>query len=134
MKSAPDFSVVPIDNQAKSVTLADFKGKVVLLDFWATWCGPCRQAIPDLDRLWQDYHAKGLEIVSISQEDRDQVLKFHTASGAAYPVFVDTTGDANRAYGIEVLPTFVLIKNGKILWQDTGYPLPLAEKVQDALN
>lgn len=118
---AKDFQIVPLDDQAKTVSLKDFKGKVVLLDFWATWCGPCKEAMPEVQALWDKYHSKGFEVASISAEDRQTVLAFHKTIDYTYPVYLDPNGLAAVDYKADQIPTFVLIKDGKIVWQDKGY-------------
>src|SRR5579862_3926860 len=119
--AALDFKVTPLDDQAKSVTLADFKGKTVMLDFWATWCGPCKAAMPEVQQVWEKYHSKGLEIVAISQEERAPVLAFHQASRLTYPVYLDRDGSANMTYAVEAIPRFVLIRDGRVLWSQQGF-------------
>jgi thiol-disulfide isomerase/thioredoxin len=135
-KAAPDFKVIPLSDQARTVTLADFKGKVVLMDFWATWCGPCREAMPEVDKIWQRYHDKGVEVVAISNEKREDVLKFHQNESYKYPIYLDKDESANFAYGVEGFPTFKIIKNGKIVWESPGYGAPgeLTDAVENALR
>jgi cytochrome c biogenesis protein CcmG/thiol:disulfide interchange protein DsbE len=134
--SAKDFSVVPLDDQAKKVTLADFKGKTVLLDFWATWCGPCRDSMPEIQAMWDKYHSKGLEVVSISNEDRATLLAFHKSSPFTYPVYLDSTNKVSEAYAVEGIPRFILIKGGKIVWQQEGFDQPgdISSAVEREMN
>lgn len=119
--SAKDFKLVPLDDQAKTVTLADFKGKTVLIDFWATWCGPCNAAMPEVQEVWDKFHSKGLEVVAITHEERDLVLAFHRAKGYTYPVYLASGTAAEEAYGVEGIPKFVLIQDGRIVWEQVGY-------------
>ncbi|HVT13379.1 MAG TPA: TlpA disulfide reductase family protein [Fimbriimonadaceae bacterium] len=133
--AAHDFKVVPLDDQAKTVSLADFKGKTVLLDFWATWCGPCNAAMPEVQMLWDKYRDKGLEVVAITHEDRQTVLAFHKAKGYTYPVYLESDAKADEAYGVDGIPKFVLIRNGRIIWQSDGYDrMGDLQPVADALN
>jgi peroxiredoxin len=118
---AKDFALVPLDDQAKSVKLADFKGKTVLLDFWATYCGPCKDSMPEIQAMWDKYHSKGFEVASISAEPRELVLAFHKATGFSFPVYLDPSARANDAYGVSSIPQYVLIRDGAIIWQQTGY-------------
>ena len=120
---AKDFNLIPLDDQARSVSLADFKGKTVLLDFWATWCGPCNKAMPEVQSVWNKYHSQGLEVVSISRENRDLLVAFHNAEPYTYPVYVDPEGKASDDYQVQQIPRFILIKDGKIVWdsEDAGY-------------
>lgn len=118
---AKDFKLVPLDDQARTVSLADFKGKTVLLDFWATWCGPCNAAMPEVQEVWDKYHSKGLEVVAITHEERDLVLAFHRDKGYTYPVYLASSDAAETAYGVDGIPKFVLIQDGRIVWEQVGY-------------
>jgi cytochrome c biogenesis protein CcmG, thiol:disulfide interchange protein DsbE len=119
--AAKDFSVVPLDDPAKTVRLSDFKGKTVLLDFWATWCGPCRQSMPEIESVWSKYHSKGFEVLSISSESRDAVYEFHKANPFTYPIYLDPGSKVSESYGVEGIPRFILIRDGKILWDQPGF-------------
>ncbi|MFA3782259.1 peroxiredoxin family protein [Melioribacteraceae bacterium 4301-Me] len=114
--NAPDFTLPTTDG--KTLKLSDFKGKVVIIDFWATWCPPCRKGIPDLIELKKKFGKKGLEIigVSVDQDTKDQVVPFIKQYGINYPV-VYGNNNVYRAYGgIEAIPTtFVIDKTGKIV-------------------
>jgi thiol-disulfide isomerase/thioredoxin len=134
-KPAPDFQVIPVDDQAKSVKLTDFKDKVVLLDFWATWCGPCRDAMPGIQALWDKYKDKGFTVMSISDEDHVRVLSFHRGTPFDFPVYTDPTKASQRAYRVDSLPTFAIVKQGKIVWDSVGYNADeLREAVEKALQ
>jgi cytochrome c biogenesis protein CcmG, thiol:disulfide interchange protein DsbE len=119
--SAKDFSLVPLEDPAKTVTLADFKGKTVLLDFWATWCGPCHKSMPEIQEMWTKYHDKGFEVVSISDESRNVVLEFHKSNPYTYPVYLDSGSTMSRAYGVEGIPRFILMRDGQVLWDQPGF-------------
>src|SRR5215471_17519267 len=83
--AAPDFSLTDIDG--KKLNLADFKGKVVLLDFWATWCTPCREEIPHFVELQKQYGPQGLQVIGISMDDDGKpVKKFYEEFKMNYPV------------------------------------------------
>jgi thiol-disulfide isomerase/thioredoxin len=110
-----------LEDPAKTVTLADFKGKTVLLDFWATWCAPCRESMPEIQEVWNKYHEKGFEVISISNESRDVVFQFHKANSYSYPVYLDTTSSVSDSYGVEGIPQFFLIRDGRVLWDKTGF-------------
>lgn len=116
IEPAKDFRLVPLQNPAGSVSLADFKGKTVLLDFWATWCGPCREMMPEVQSVWQTYHTKGLEVLAITDEKRERVFSFHEGMPYTYPIYLDPESKANEAYRVQAIPKFVLIRDGKILW------------------
>ncbi|HEY5039501.1 MAG TPA: TlpA disulfide reductase family protein [bacterium] len=106
-------------------SLAQLKGKVVLLDFWATWCGPCRMEIPTLVKLYNDYHSKGLEVIGLSVEMNDNQPKeyfdkFIAGNQINYPVGLANMGTL-RSYGINPIPTtFFIDKSGKIALSFVG--------------
>ncbi len=107
-KAAPDFALT--DLQGRAIELSDLKGKTVLLDFWATWCGPCREDGPSLDKLYQKYGARNLAIIGISvDEERPVVQKFLSEHPHKYPIALTTENEMPRAYQIGVFPTYIAI-------------------------
>jgi len=113
-KPAPELNVVDIDGH--TVSLSSFKGKTVLLDFWTTWCPPCRADAPALDKLYKKYSAQDLMIVGISvNEDRSVVEKFLKDHPHSFPVVLTTENEMPRAYQIGAFPTYIVIdRNGAI--------------------
>lgn len=115
-KPAPAFTLTNLSGQ--TVRLSDFKGKVVLLDFWATWCAPCRMEIPDLIQLQKQYADRGFTVLGIALDDEGAAVVKPVAQklGVTYPVLVGNTQVAAAYGGIEALPTTFLIgRDGKIL-------------------
>lgn len=103
----------------REVNLADMKGKVVLVDFWATWCVPCLKTMPGLKALYADYHDKGFEVIGISLDsDKDKLEGFLEREGIAWPQYFDGKGWDNELaarYGIESIPaTFLIGPDGQI--------------------
>ncbi len=90
-------------------TLAKNKGKVVVLDFWATWCGPCRSTIPGLNALYKKYHEKGVEIIGISSENLQELLEFQASGKHSYSLFNDVSQITTHKYQAFAYPTLVLI-------------------------
>ena len=121
---APDFSLKSL--QGKTVKLSDHKGKVVMLEFWATWCPPCRAAIPGVEKLHKTYKDKGLVVLSISMDQGgwDSVRTFVKDYGMTYPVLIGTD-DAATKYQVRTIPMTVIInKDGKIVKRYIGIGSP----------
>jgi thiol-disulfide isomerase/thioredoxin len=90
-------------------SLAALKGRVVIVDFWASWCGPCRMLAPKLSTLKNRFGAQGLSVVGITSDDAEHAALFAERHGMTYASLVDTGSDTNKAYGIVGLPTVVVI-------------------------
>ena len=119
--AASDFILQDMDG--KKVDLADFKGKPVLLDFWATWCPPCRDAIPAIEKLHKTYSGKGLVVLGISldQGGWDDVKSFIAEYGITYPVLKGTEEVAAQ-YKVRTIPMLVIVdKEGKIYKRYLGF-------------
>jgi len=118
----PDFAEKDLNGQPLSVS--QFKGNVVLLDFWATWCAPCRAELPGVIEIYKKYHPQGFEIIGISLDsDREQLAAFVKQQvGMTWPQYIDGEGDTNKLatkYGIEAIPYTLLIgPDGKIIGKD----------------
>lgn len=121
--AAPEFKLT--DLQDKPVTLTEYRGKVVFLNFWATWCGPCRAEVPDLIALQKQFEDR-LQIIGLDvDDDESDVKQFVKEMGIDYPV-VMASDEVRMAYGgIPALPTsFVLDPEGRIVQKHTGYSDP----------
>lgn len=130
--SALNFQVESLEKKGEMRKLKDFKGKVVLLDFWATWCGPCREYVPHVEKLHAEYAAKGLEVVAVTNEERPIVEKFEKKWKHKYPVYLDYINSTNLAYGVSAYPTMVVIdRKGKIILAEIG---PNPEDVRAAIE
>lgn len=111
------------DVDGKTIKLADFKGKVVILDFWATWCPPCRAEIPSFVDLQTKYKDKGLQVIGISMDEGGPaVLKpFIEKNKINYPIVIGTQKTTEDYGGIEGIPTtFIINKEGKIVGKHVG--------------
>lgn len=118
-KPAPDFEFTDIRNN--KVRLSNFRGRVVLIDFMATWCRPCERQIEILKGLWSKYKDKGVVFmsISVSDRDRDRLPKFSLEHGIEW--IVGVCSEAGVKYGITAIPTLVIVdKDGKIVFKHTG--------------
>ena len=105
---AIDFNLKDLTGRPSS--LSAYKGKVVLLNFWATWCGPCRAEIPSMEQLYTELKDEGFTIVAVnSQEPLEQVSAFVDDMGMSFPVLLDSTGRVGAAYGVRAIPTTYII-------------------------
>ena len=111
-----DFTLT--DLSGKRWTLKDLKGSVVAVNFWATWCPPCRKEMPDLDALYQRFKDQGFVVLAISDEDADKVKPYIDHAKVSYPILLDPGGAVARRFEISGIPkTFVYDRDGKLVAQ-----------------
>ncbi len=118
---APDFSLP--DLQGQSHTLSAYRGKVVFLNLWATWCPPCREEMPSMDRLYRRFADAGLVMLAVSQDEgsRAGVESFVRGLGLSFPVLLDPEGRLPGRYGVTGYPeTFLIDRNGRIVEHIVG--------------
>ncbi len=102
--------------EGQSISLRSLRGKVVLINFWATWCGPCRVEMPHLEKLYQQYKTKDVVFLPISNEDPETVRKFLSQSGYTFGSLIDPDGRIQESYGVRGIPhTFLIDKSGMIV-------------------
>jgi thiol-disulfide isomerase/thioredoxin len=137
---APDVTLPRVDGSGEG-SLAALRGQVVLLDFWATWCGPCRQSMPAIERLYEAHKAEGFTVMSVNIEGpraatRARAFAARFQPPLTFPMFVDD-GAAQRLYRVSAIPHMVLIdREGKIrgVHMGTFDERELDEKLQEALH
>jgi thiol-disulfide isomerase/thioredoxin len=119
-QSLPKLSVQWLDKKPET------EGKPMIVEFWATWCPPCRSSIPHLNEIYAKYKDKGLQIVGITDEDRAKIKKFEKEVPIEYAVGLDANGKYAKPFGIKGIPHAVLVdKTGKVVWE--GHPMSLKE-------
>ncbi len=118
---AADFTLQ--DLSGKSVKLSDYKGKVILIDFWATWCPPCVASIPGIEKIHKGYKDKGLVVLAVSLDDGgwDSVKSFVAEKGISYPVLKGTE-EVSSQYQVRTIPMLLIVgKDGRITKRYLGY-------------
>jgi thiol-disulfide isomerase/thioredoxin len=118
---APDFELQSLEG--KNVKLSDFRGKAVLLNFWATWCGPCKIEMPWFVELQKEYGPKGFQIVGVAMDDAstEDIAKFAKEMGVNYPVLIGKESVGQSYGGVGVLPTTYFIdRDGKLVAREFG--------------
>jgi peroxiredoxin len=110
------FTLTAMDG--KTYTLAALKGRIVLLNFWATWCPPCRKEMPDMEKLYRKYDSKGLTVLAVSDEKRETVEGFLAKNPYSFPVLLDPEKKANSAFFIDGIPkSFIFDREGRLAAQ-----------------
>ena len=130
---APDFSLVSLDG--KTMRLSDFRGKAVLLNFWATWCGPCKIEMPWFVDFQKEYGSQGLQIVGVAMDDAstEDIAKFAKDMGVNYPILIGKEAVGDQYGGVPALPeTFLISRDGKIMDKIIG--LRGKAEIEDAIK
>jgi thiol-disulfide isomerase/thioredoxin len=120
-KPAPDFTLETLDG--KSVSLSSFRGQAVMLNFWATWCGPCKIEMPWFVELQKEYGPQGFQIVGVAMDDssKEDIQKFAQDMGINYTILVGKEAVGQAYGGVDVLPTtFFIDREGKIITREFG--------------
>lgn len=120
--AAPDFTLPDMDDEKHA--LSDFRGKVVMLNFWATWCPPCRREMPSMQRLYEKYSERGLVVLAVNQfEDPDLVFEFtgRLSLEPTFPIVFDRESRVSEQYRVKGLPTtYLLDRDGNIRYRAIG--------------
>jgi|UniRef100_A0A7C3UXI4 thiol-disulfide isomerase/thioredoxin len=119
LESSLDFTLPTLTGE--NVTLSKLKGRIILLDFWATWCPPCRLAIPELSKIYEEYKNKNLIVLGIGLDEKTSLLKAQEELKIPYPILIGSDDVAKR-YKIEAIPTLLLIdKKGQTQLRKVGF-------------
>ncbi len=118
---APPFTMTRVQGKG-SISLGDFSGRVVVLNFWASWCAPCRQEAPQLQAVWQSYQGRGVQFLGVDQQDSLSAgVAFQRQLGITYPSVFDPEGKLSTKYGLVGIPSTLIIDGrGRVLYRFLG--------------
>jgi thiol-disulfide isomerase/thioredoxin len=131
---APDFTLP--SSTGENVRLAEQRGQVVMLNFWASWCGPCRKEMPLLDEMSKRYSAACFVLYGVNvEEDNTDAKKLIKELGVSFPILYDTESKASSLYNVDAMPTTVVIdKKGEIRFVNRGYKAGDENKYRDQIR
>lgn len=120
-ESAPDFVLKSASGE--NLRLSEYRGEVVMINFWATWCGPCRQEMPLLDQLYSRYQKVGFSLLGVNiDDDSRRALQMVNELGVSFPVLFDEQKEVSKLYAVDSMPVTVLVdREGKIRHVHHGY-------------
>jgi len=130
---ATDFTLKNLDG--KEISLSDFKGKVIMLDFWATWCPPCVKAVPELITLHEKYKAEGFEVIGISMDHSvGDARSFVKDKNVPYTVLMSSS-KVEKQYGVINIPvTFLIDRSGKVVKKHLGFAPGVGEQIEKEIR
>ena len=121
LSAAPDFTLHVMNGP--NLRLQEQRGRVVMVNCWATWCGPCRQEMPQLNRLYEKYHAAGFVLLGVNvDDDTSKAAEVAGKLGVTFPVLLDTDKTVSKLYELSTMPSTVIIdRDGKVRYVHRGY-------------
>jgi thiol-disulfide isomerase/thioredoxin len=121
LSTAPDFTLK--SSSGVNLKLSELRGQVVLINFWASWCGPCRKEMPLLDQLYQQYKPLGFTVLGVNvEEDQKQAHSLLNKVPVSFPVVFDGTNSVSKLYNVIAMPTTVIVdRNGNMRYLHKGY-------------
>ena len=119
--TAPDF--VLKNSSGQNIRLRELRGHVVMINFWATWCGPCRDEMPKLEQLYRQYLGAGFTVIGVNIDDnRDNAIGLSKKLGVSFPILFDKDKQVSKLYKVDAMPSSVLIdRDGKLRYLHRGY-------------
>ena len=133
-QSAPDFALK--SSTGENMRLSEFRGDVVMINFWATWCGPCRQEMPLLDELYTRYERVGFNLLGVNiDDDSRRAMQMIEELGVNFPVLFDARKEVSKLYEVEAMPVTVLVdRDGNVRYVHHGYKPGYEEKYLDQVR
>jgi peroxiredoxin len=131
---APDFALKSATGE--NLRLSEYRGDVVMINFWATWCGPCRQEMPLLDELYSRYQRVGFNLLGVNiDDDAGRAMQMIDDLGVSFPVLFDTQKEVSKLYDVEAMPVTVLVdREGRIRHVHHGYKPGYEDKYLDQIR
>jgi len=132
--AAPDFTLK--SESGENLRLSEFRGEVVMINFWASWCGPCRQEMPLLDELYSQYKPMGFTILGVNvEEDSSKAKQMLDESPVNFPVLFDNQSEVSKLYNVVAMPSTVLVdRDGNIRYLHQGYKPGFEEAYQQQVR
>lgn len=131
---APDFALK--SSTGENLRLSEYRGDVVMINFWATWCGPCRQEMPLLDELYTRYQRVGFNLLGVNiDDDSNRAMSMIRELGVNFPVLFDARKEVSKMYDVDAMPVTVLIdRAGNVRYVHQGYKPGYEEKYLDQIR
>ena len=131
---APDFALK--SSTGENLRLSEFRGDVVMINFWATWCGPCRQEMPLLDELYTRYERVGFNLLGVNiDDDPRRAMQMVEDLGVSFPVLFDTRKEVSKLYNVEAMPVTILVdREGTVRYVHHGYKPGYEDKYFDQVR
>jgi peroxiredoxin len=133
-QTAPDFALK--SSTGENLRLSEYRGDVVMINFWATWCGPCRQEMPLLDELYNRYQRVGFNLLGVNiDDDSSRAMQMAEELGIDFPVLFDARKEVSRLYDVEAMPVTVLVdREGRVRYVHHGYKPGYEEMYLDQIR